>query len=159
MLPSSPRNGNVKEASVPVYQFGTIGIQLEDDQRERLAKGITQIHSEETKAPEPFIRVVFLPIPEGFGYTAGVKASSVIVNGGIRAGRSQETREAILHRIHELVLEEIDIPAGKVVVSTMDLPSEWLMEAGLMMPQPNPEEEEAWFKRLEEAGSIAESRI
>jgi len=143
---------------MPVYQFGTIGIQLDDDQRDRLAKGITAIHSEETKAPEPFIRVVFLPIPEGFGYTAGERASSVIVNGGIRAGRSDATRHAIMSRIHELVLDVIDVPAGKVVVATNDLPSQWLMEAGLVMPQPNPEEEAAWLERLEEAGSIAESR-
>jgi phenylpyruvate tautomerase PptA (4-oxalocrotonate tautomerase family) len=143
---------------MPVYQFGTIGIQLDDDQRDRLATGITRIHSEETKAPEPFIRVVFLPIPEGFGYTAGVRAASVIVNGGIRAGRSDATRHAIMGRIHDLVLEVIDVPAGKVVVSTMDLPSQWLMEAGLVMPQPNPEDEQAWFERLERAGSIAESR-
>ena len=96
-----------------VYQFGTIGLQLDDDQRDRLAKGITTIHSEETQAPEPFIRVVFLPIPEGFGYTAGERASSVIVNGGIRAGRSDATRHAILRRIHELVLDVIDVPAAR----------------------------------------------
>jgi len=143
---------------MPVYQFGTIGIQLEEEQRDRLAKGITEIHSSETNAPEPFIRVIFLPIPAGFGYTAGEVATSVIVNGGIRAGRSDATRHAIMKRIHDLVLEVIDVPPGKVVVSTMDLPSQWLMEAGLVMPQPNPEDEQAWFERLEEAGSIAESR-
>jgi len=32
------------------------------------------------------------------------------------------------------------------------------MEAGLIMPQANPEEEAAWFKKLDEAGSIEESR-
>jgi len=143
---------------VPVYQFATIGINLEDDQRERLAQGITKIHSEETNAPEPFIRVVFLPIPEGFGYTAGTLASSVIVNGNIRSGRSDATRHAIMHRIHDLVMENVDVPAGKVVISTQDLPSNWLMEAGLIMPQPIPEEEAAWMKRLEDAGSIDESR-
>jgi len=142
---------------MPVYQFATIGINLEDDQRERLAAGITEIHSSETNAPEPFIRVVFLPIPEGFGFTAGKLASSVIVNGGIRSGRSDATRHAIMHRIHELVLEVIDIAPGKIVISTMDLPSNWLMEAGLIMPQPIPAEEEAWMKKLEEADSISES--
>ncbi|MDO8208864.1 tautomerase family protein [Conexibacter sp. CPCC 206217] len=144
---------------MPVYQFGAIGVPLDEDQRDRLAEGITRIHSEETNAPEPFIRVVFLPIPEGFGYTAGGVAPSVIVNGGIRAGRSDATRHAIMRRIHELVLDVVGVPAGQIVVSTMDLPSQWLMEAGLVMPQPIPEEEAAWFARLEDAGSIAESRV
>lgn len=143
---------------MPVYQFATVGLQLSDDQRARLAKGITQIHADETKAPEPFIRVVFLPIPPGFGYTAGEATTSVIVNGGIRGGRSDATRHAIMRRIHELILDVVDIAPGKIVISTMDFPSQWLMEAGLIMPQANPEDEAAWFKKLEDAGSIKESR-
>lgn len=144
---------------MPVYQFAAIGVPLEEEQRDRLAEGITRIHSEETQAPEPFIRVVFMPVPYGLGYTAGGVAPSVIVNGGIRAGRSDATRHAIMHRIHALVLEVVDIPSGQIVISTNDLPSNWLMEAGLIMPQPIPEDEAAWFERLEAAGSIAESRV
>jgi phenylpyruvate tautomerase PptA (4-oxalocrotonate tautomerase family) len=158
MLATSPTTPG-KDIAMPVYQFAAIGVPLEEDQRDRLAEGITEIHSSETGAPEPFIRVVFLPIPYGFGYTAGGVAPSIVVNGGIRAGRSDATRHAIMRRIHELVLEVTDVPAGQIVVSTMDLPSNWLMEAGLIMPQPIPEEEAAWIAKLEAAGSILEARV
>ena len=144
---------------MPVYQCATIGLQLDDSQFDRLAEGITKIHSEETQAPEPFIRVVITPMPQQFGYTAGVRAASVIVSAGIRSGRSDATRHAIMHRIHKLVREVTGVADGQIVIATIDHNSNNLMEAGLIMPQANPEDEAAWFKKLEDAGSIEEARV
>lgn len=144
---------------MPIYQCATIGVPLEEDQMKELAEGITEIHSSETGAPEPFIRVVFTPLPQSLGYTAGAQAPSVIINGGIRSGRSDIARHKIMHRLHALARDVTGVPDGQIVISTTDHPAQNLMEAGLIMPQANPEDEAAWFDRLEEAGSIAESRV
>ena len=101
---------------------------------------------------------MFTPIPQQFGYTAGVRAPSVIVHAGIRSGRWDITRHAIMHRIHDLIRDVTGIAAGQIVIATGDHNSNNLMEAGLIMPQANPEDEASWFKKLEHAGSIEESR-
>lgn len=139
---------------MPVYQCATQTDFLDAGQRDRLAKGITTIHSEETNAPEPFIRVVFAEQEPGYAYTAGQPAASVIVHGSIRAGRTQETRETIMHRVHELVLEVTDASPEQIVIAIMDFPSQWGMEAGFVIPEPTPEAEAEWLKQLQESGAV-----
>lgn len=73
---------------MPGYQFVHSGVPLELAERDRLARGITEIHHSETNAPEPFIRVGFEPLPLGTVYTGGEVSPSVLLNCGIRSGRS-----------------------------------------------------------------------
>ncbi|MDO8188514.1 tautomerase family protein [Conexibacter sp. JD483] len=140
---------------MPLYECSTPSGMLDADQRQRLAAGITRIHAEETQAPEPFIRVVFDELAEGCGFTAGVPAPSVILRGGIRAGRSEDTRRAILTRSFELLREVTGAPAETIVISVMDFPSQWASEAGFILPEPTPEAEAAWLDDLEAAGKTA----
>lgn len=134
---------------MPIYQCVTAGIDLTDDQRDRIARGITTIHHEETQAPEPFIRVAFTPLPLGLMYTAGKVEPSVVISGGIRAGRSEVTRRNLLRRLHELVVEVLGVPIDQIVVVASDVPNGWILEAGLPMPEPTPEAEAAWAAELE----------
>lgn len=137
---------------MPVYQCATAMGSIDADQRRRIAEGVTTIHSEETKAPEPFIRVIFSELPRGYAYTAGEAADSVILNGSIRAGRSEEIRKRMFKRMHELLLEVTGVSEGQIVIALMDFPSRWGMEAGFLMPDPTPEAEAEWFETLEKAG-------
>jgi phenylpyruvate tautomerase PptA (4-oxalocrotonate tautomerase family) len=133
---------------MPVYQCVTAGIDLTEDQRDHIAKGITTIHHDETQAPEPFIRVAFTPLPMGLMYTAGKVETTVLISGGIRAGRSEVTRRNILKRLHQLVIDVIDVPLDHVVIVVNDVPNGWILEAGLPMPEPTPEAEAAWDAEL-----------
>lgn len=133
---------------MPVYQCVTAGIDLTENQRDRIAAGITTIHHEETQAPEPFIRVAFTPLPQGLMYTAGKVENTVLISGGIRAGRSEVTRRNILRRLHALVIDVVDVPIDQVVVVVNDVPNGWILEAGLPMPEPTPEAEAAWDAEL-----------
>ena len=135
---------------MPVYQCVTAGVDLTDEQRDRIAHGITTIHHDETQAPEPFIRVAFTPLPLGLMYTAGKIEPSVIVNAGIRYGRSEVTRRSIMSRLHELIVEVTGEPIDHVVIVVNDTPNEWCMEAGIVLPVPTPEAEAAWFKELQD---------
>jgi phenylpyruvate tautomerase PptA (4-oxalocrotonate tautomerase family) len=135
---------------MPLYQCVTAGVDLTDEQRDRLAYGITTIHHEETQAPEPFIRVAFMPLPLGLMYTAGKVERSVVVGGDIREGRPQETRLRIMSRLHDLIVEVTGIPVDQIVVAVKDIPNSWAMEAGIVMPEATPEAEAAWFAQLEE---------
>jgi phenylpyruvate tautomerase PptA (4-oxalocrotonate tautomerase family) len=135
---------------MPVYQCVTAGIDLTDDQRERIAEGITTIHHDETQAPEPFIRVAFEPLPLGLMYTAGKIEPSIIITGGIRYGRGEAVRRRIMDRLHQLAIDVTGSPEDHILVVVSDVPNAWAMEAGIVMPEPTPEAEAAWFKQLED---------
>lgn len=135
---------------MPVYQLGHAGVPLSILQRDRLAKGITTIHHDETNAPEPFVRVIFEPLPYGAIYTAGEIAPSVLVSGLIRAGRSEVIRQRLVRRIYDLVSEVTKCPPDQIGVEVHELPSSWLMEAGFFLPEPTDEAETAWIKQLQE---------
>lgn len=136
---------------MPIYQVAHCGLPLTLTQRDRLARGITAIHHDVTNAPEPFVRVVFQPVPFGLIYTAGELAPSIIVVGGIRDGRSQAAREEIIRRCYDLVTEVTDATPGQIVVSLNEVPYSWIMEAGYFMPPANDAAEDAWIAQLQRA--------
>lgn len=135
---------------MPVYQLIHSGIPLSPENRRDLAQGITAIHHDETNAPEPFIRVVFTPLPLGSIYMAGEVAPSVLLNCGIRAGRSHATRQRIITRCYDLLSKVTQAPPDQLFVVVTEGPSEWIMEAGYFLPEPTDEAEAAWIKQLQD---------
>jgi phenylpyruvate tautomerase PptA (4-oxalocrotonate tautomerase family) len=136
---------------MPVYQVAHAGIPFTLMQRDRIARGITTIHHEVTNAPEPFVRVVFQPMPFGNIYTAGEVEASIVVSCGVRAGRSEVARRQLVERCYALVREVTGARPSQIVVALNELPSTWLMEAGFFMPEPTDEAESAWIAQLQDA--------
>jgi phenylpyruvate tautomerase PptA (4-oxalocrotonate tautomerase family) len=134
---------------MPVYQVVTSGVELTKEQRDSLAKRFTATHHEVTRAPEPFVRVVFQPMPLGLMYTAGEIAPSFILHAGCRAGRSDATRSELLRRLNEIVEDVTALEPDQIVVAVGETPSSWLMEAGIVMPEPIPEAEAAWIAEIQ----------
>lgn len=134
---------------MPLYQVVTSGVELSREQRDLLATRFTAAHHEATAAPEPFIRVLFQPMPLGLMYTAGRVEPSFVLVAACRAGRSETTRQELMHRLYDVIREVTDLPADQILVAATDTPSSWLMEAGLIMPEPTPEAEAAWMKQLQ----------
>jgi phenylpyruvate tautomerase PptA (4-oxalocrotonate tautomerase family) len=143
--PTAPSRG----ANVPVYQVVTSGVELSKDQRDALAKRFTAVHHEVTQAPEPFIRIVFQPMPLGLMYTAGEIAPSFILVAGCRGGRSDATRHELMNKHYAVVREVTDLPPDQIVIIATDTPPSWVMEAGLVLPETNHEAEAAWMKKLQ----------
>jgi phenylpyruvate tautomerase PptA (4-oxalocrotonate tautomerase family) len=135
---------------MPVYQIVTSGVELTEEQRAALATGITRTHHEITGAPDPFIRVAFTPMPLGLMYTAGRIEPSLVLSGMCRAGRSDQTRHELLLKLYAVVQDVVDLPPDQVLVAVDETPSSWLMEGGLVLPEPTHDAEEAWMKQLDE---------
>ena len=135
---------------MPIYKVVTSGVDLDRDQRDTLARRFTHVHHEVTQAPEPFIRVVFQPMPLGLMYTAGQVEPSFILGAGCRAGRSEITRHELLRKLYDVIREVVDLPPDQIFVAVTDTPSSWLMEAGLVLPEPTREAEAAWMAQLQE---------
>ncbi len=133
---------------MPVYQVATSGVELSKDQRDTLAKAITEIHHDVTRAPEPFIRIVFQPMPLGLMDTAGEIAPSFILLGNCRGGRTEETRHELMRRLDALIREVTGLPGDQIVVVATDTPPSWTMEAGIILPDTEPEAEHAWIAEI-----------
>ena len=129
---------------MPVYSVTTkIGL-LDAAQREKLAVGITAIHSEETGAPEPLIHVIFNGYPDGVAWSACRPGAPNIINASIRAGRSEEVRVRMMTRMSELMCEVAGVSERDVIVALFDFPPHWGMEAGMVLPPTQKEAETAW---------------
>lgn len=136
---------------MPVYQVAHAGIPFTLMQRDKIARGITRIHHDVTNAPEPFVRVVFEPMPFGNIYTAGEVDASIVLLGNVRAGRSEVQRQQLVERCYALLREVTGADPTQIVIGLNELPSTWLMEAGFFMPEPTDEAESAWIARLQSA--------
>ena len=135
---------------MPVYQVVTSGIELTQEQRQTLAKRLTETHHEVTQAPEPFVRIAFQPMPLGLMFTAGEVAPSLVLAAGCRGGRSDATRSELMQKLYDVIHDVTGLPGDQVVVAMSDTPSSWLMEGGLVMPEPTPAAERAWMQQLTE---------
>ena len=134
---------------MPIYQVVTGGLELSGGQRDALAKRFTEVHHRVTDAPEPFIRVIFQPLPPGLMYTAGEVAPSFILLAGCRGGRTDDTRLELMKELHAVIRTVTNVPEDQIVVVVSDTPANWVMEAGLVLPETDHEAETAWMKDLQ----------
>ena len=134
---------------MPLYEVLTTQGALDADKREKLAAHIVKVHTEETGSPADFIQVIFPELPAGHSYSAGSVATPHIIRAQIRAGRPMSVRHAIIKRLFDFYSKLTGAEAMEIVVAVSDVPAQWAMEGGMIMPEPTREEEAAWFTKLE----------
>jgi phenylpyruvate tautomerase PptA (4-oxalocrotonate tautomerase family) len=142
---------------MPIYKCYSRNGVLTESARQQIAKEITTIHCEATGAPPSFVNVMFLEIPAGGSFVAGQPSTRSVIEGYIRAGRDIETRQGMLRALSEMWTRLSGQSEADLVVGLDDIPSENVMEAGLIFPQPG--HEQRWFDenraRLTELGWTA----
>ena len=122
---------------MPLYRCTSPEGDLNDQQRAAIAQAITAIHCDLTGAPATFVHVQFHHRrPEATG-------SRFTLHGGIRAGRSGETSEALIGRCVGAVAAIAGLSAGEVTMRTSATPASWILEGGRVLPEPG--EEDAWI--------------
>jgi phenylpyruvate tautomerase PptA (4-oxalocrotonate tautomerase family) len=119
---------------------------LSAETKAEVAGEITRVHCELTGAPRHFVHVIFREVATGDWFTAEKPSSFSIVNGFIRAGRSDEQKQKLMARISTGWSKVTGQTERELVVTLTDIRSETWMEAGQLMPQPGGEKE--WFSRL-----------
>ncbi len=130
---------------MPIYQCATAR-KLSAAQKAAIAKEITRIHIEWTGAPEAFVNVVFSELPHGEHFLAGaVREDGALINAIVRAGRTLETRQALLKAISAAWSRLTGQPERNLVLRVEEADPATIMEAGLILPRPG--EEAAWFRR------------
>ena len=103
------------------------------DQRQQLAKIITQIHCDITQAPPHFVTTIFsqgVPI---------LRQLHLHVLGNVRKGRSAETNARLTDQLRERISALFEWPLNKVYISLIEIPASWVMEGGEVLPEPGQE--------------------
>ena len=129
---------------MPIYQCATSKA-LSPEIKAAIAKEITRIHIEWTGAPEAFVNVVFSDLPLGSHYLAGaVRENGTLINAIVRAGRTLETRQALLKSLSAAWSRLTGQPERNLILKVDEVDPATVMEAGLILPRPG--EEAAWFE-------------
>ncbi len=119
---------------------------LSAEKKAEVAREITRIHCELTGAPVILFMSSFVKLRSETGSRRKKPSSFSIVNGFIRAGRSDEQKQKLMARISSGWSKVTGQTERELVVTMTDIRSETWMEAGQLMPQPGGEKE--WFARL-----------
>jgi phenylpyruvate tautomerase PptA (4-oxalocrotonate tautomerase family) len=119
---------------MPLYTAITEDGSVSDENKARIAKEITRIHTDVMKVPKNFVRVVFLSYRNGAGYTGGDNAPTAALNCILRSGHSAEEKIDLLQQLWAMFQGLTSIPTDHLAISLQEIPSSDAMEMGKIMP-------------------------
>ena len=123
---------------MPLYTVSTRR-PLPRDVRERVAMMITDVHCEHTGAPRTFVNVYYSHnVPLRPGIELDVFAS-------VRGGRTIHTNDNVEDDMVDRMAKLTGIPVQQIDFSIFPVPASWVMEGGVVLPEPG--EEDAWLKQ------------
>jgi phenylpyruvate tautomerase PptA (4-oxalocrotonate tautomerase family) len=133
---------------MPTYVCWARAGKLSPDQRQRIAKSITEIHHEVALAPRYFVQVVFNELEPHSHFVAGAEAdpNHIWIRADIRSGRTQEQKSRLMTRIVDDACVITGTSRENIWVYISDIPGTSVVEFGHILPQPG--EEDAWFAKL-----------
>lgn len=131
---------------MPIYQCVVPQGTVTPEQKAQMAGELTRIHCEATGDSPAFVQALFLEIPSGSAFTAGQPSKMANIAGYIRAGRSPEVRAQLFEGINAAWSEITGFPDTQLKLTLLDIPASWIMQAGMMMPEPGNDDE--WLERV-----------
>jgi phenylpyruvate tautomerase PptA (4-oxalocrotonate tautomerase family) len=135
---------------MPIYQVSSPKGLLTTDQRQLIARAITEAHVEFTGAPPVFVHVFFNELPPGIAYSAGELDTKVSgIQGAIRAGRTLDAKQKLIKSITASYSEIAGVSPKQVLSGLNEIDSDITMEYGLILPHPGGESE--WFAKNADA--------
>jgi phenylpyruvate tautomerase PptA (4-oxalocrotonate tautomerase family) len=142
---------------MPTYLCTIAEGQLSQNQKAAVAQAITQTHSEVTGAPSYFAQVIFHEVKPGNHFVGGAPLGqkTLFVYGTIRAGRTPETKRALLIQLRSVLAGAASLPQTQIWIYITDLEARQIVEYGQLLPDPG--SEDAWAAALpDEVRSLME---
>ena len=123
---------------------------LTKDQKQGIAKAITETHSRTTGAQQFFAQVLFRELPSEDWYIAGEPLTDphVFVFGYIRAGRTVEVKAQLMRSIRDILVQHAKVAVERAWVNMSDVPATHIIEYGEILPEPGHEDQ--WLANLPE---------
>jgi phenylpyruvate tautomerase PptA (4-oxalocrotonate tautomerase family) len=130
---------------MPVYTITTTTETVSDDTKAAMAAEITEVHASITRAPTRFVHVLFHELPATGVFTDATPSSPVLIDGLIRAGRSDADKTRLATDISSSISRVTGIPEARILVSIGDRPARFGVEDGRVLPEPGAEAE--WLEQ------------
>jgi phenylpyruvate tautomerase PptA (4-oxalocrotonate tautomerase family) len=133
---------------MPTYTVTSPEGCLTNDKRAAIAREITRVHSESTGAPTYFAQVIFNDVAPGKYFVGGqpLRGKQLFVNGQIRAGRTRESKDALIAQMLTAVAKAAGLPTNNVWLYITDLVPRQMAEFGNVLPEPG--DEARWTQAL-----------
>lgn len=122
---------------MPLYIFST-PTDFPAELRAGVAEAITSIHCQLTGAPITFVNVVF---NQGIALDTAWKFH---VLGNIRKGRNQALQLELQQTLDRRLGALLDVKQSARKVELTEIPASWVMEGGVILPEPGSIEERLW---------------
>jgi phenylpyruvate tautomerase PptA (4-oxalocrotonate tautomerase family) len=134
---------------MPLYLCAAKDSAIPQSAKQQIAQSITDVHCRITGAPPTFVHVFFFAsdkLAMLHNIWGGSESETPYqLFGNIRAGRNDDTKEALIANMCEGVADILDVPVADVSMATRDVEAKWVMEGGDLLPEPG--EEAAWLER------------
>lgn len=133
---------------MPTYTITTLQGRLQPEQKSNIAREITRIHHEVTRAPSFFAQVLFIEVPPGNLFLGGAPLSTdqIFVHGQIGDGRTAEQKSELIRQILAATSSISQTSKFHVWVYIVDLVPAQMAEFGHILPASGKEQE--WMAAL-----------
>ena len=135
---------------MPTYTVHVPARRLSPQQKQQLAKGITNTHNQFTGAQTFFAQVMFVDVVQENWFIGGgpIGNSQIFLHGQIRAGRSEEVKQSLLRALVDVIAEIAGESKQKIWGYLVELPPTQMVEFGHVLPMPGSEGQ--WLTALPE---------
>lgn len=125
---------------MPLYMCNAVDGVIPETAKPKIAADITDIHCKVTGAPRSFVHAFFFEDAP----RQPLNGRSVFLFGSIRSGRTAEQKRTLAADMTRSIHRHTGLPLEEIMVETADIPASWVMEGGVLFPEPG--EEEIWLR-------------
>ena len=144
---------------MPTYTVTHSALELDSEQKNQIANGITEVHNRATGANKYFAQVIFNEKSAGNHFMGGklVSEPQLFLHGEIRSGRTEEVKKQLILELRDVLLKFSGLDQSNVWVYILDLLPNQMIEYGEVLPESGRENE--WYSNLSPALKEKLSRL
>ena len=133
---------------MPTYTVTHSSLGLNPEQKNQIAKGITEAHYKVTGANKYFAQVIFNEKSEGNHFMGGkiISEPQLFLLGQIRSGRTEEVKKRLILELRDILIKFSGLDKSNVWVYIIDLIPGQMVEYGEILPESGKEKE--WYSNL-----------
>jgi phenylpyruvate tautomerase PptA (4-oxalocrotonate tautomerase family) len=120
---------------VPFYQFTIPSDSPSARLKAEIAGAVTKVHTSVTGAPARYVNVSFVEVPPGSLFVGDEPVAYGRLVGIIRAGRSAETKNALIHGLADAWSAVTGEPKDGFALFLQEVPGSMVIEYGDTLPE------------------------
>ena len=133
---------------MPTYTVTHSSLDLNPEQKNQIAKGITEVHYRVTGANRYFAQVIFNEKSAENHFMGGktISEPQLFLHGEIRSGRTEEVKKKLILDLRDVLIKASGLDKTNVWVYIIDLLPNQMIEYGEILPASGKEKE--WYSDL-----------